>query len=52
MTSLNIDVIDTICQLANKALDQALNGDNSEAFYNLALIKRGLEFVDMKEVEN
>ena len=51
MTSINIDVIDKICQLANKALDEALNGNNSEARYNLALISRGLEFVDVKEVK-
>lgn len=52
MTSVNIDVIDKIYQLANKALEEALNGNNSEARYNLALISRGLEFVDVKEVEN
>ena len=52
MTSVNIDVIDTIYQLADQALKHALIGNDSEARYNLALIARGLEFVDVKEVEN
>ena len=51
MTSVNIDVIDTIYQLADQALKHALIGNDSEARYNLALISRGLEFVDVKEVK-